>query len=410
VARALPTTNAVQPRPAAASASRLMTVDALRGAVMIVMALDHTRDFIHAGAMAFSPEDLTRTTPLLFLTRWITHICAPTFMFLAGAGAGLRFEREHDRGRLSRFLWTRGLWLIVVELTIMRLAMNFSFSFANPLLLLVLTALGASMIVLAGAIYLPRSVLLPVSLAVIALHNTLDGVQPGTFGALAPVWNLLHQPGAFSLAGAIVVVGYPLIPWIAVMATGFCVAPVLAANANRRAVLLAGLALCAGFVLLRALNVYGDPSPWSAQPSFGFTVLSFLRTTKYPPSLQFLLMTLGPALVVLSVIDRLPRSWQAPLAIIGRVPFFFYVLHFWLLHVVASTLAWLRYGSSSLTYLFHPLPSMGGPRDLFPPGFGYSLPVVYLVWLGVVLGLYPLCRWFSALKQQRRGEWWVGYL
>jgi uncharacterized membrane protein len=392
-------------------AGRLTSVDALRGGIMVLMALDHTRDFIHAGAMSFSPEDLTRTTPILFFTRWITHICAPTFMLLAGAGAFLRLDREQSPARLSRFLWTRGLWLVVCELTIMRLGMNFSLDLVNPLLLLVLTALGLSMIVLAALIHLPRHWLVALSVAVVALHNTLDPIQASRFGAFAGIWNLLHQSGVVMVGALPVVVGYPLIPWFAVMALGFCVGPVLLMDPprRRRALLAAGGAVTLAFLLVRAANVYGDPAPWSAQSSPLFTVLSFLRTTKYPPSLQFLLMTLGPALIALALLDRVPPRAESILTVIGRVPFFFYVVHFWTIHIVEAVMAFVRYGRASLTFLFHPLPSMGGPRELFPQDFGYPLWVAYVVWIGVVVGLYPFCRWFAELKQRRR-DWWVSYL
>jgi uncharacterized membrane protein len=399
------------PQGTARGVGRLTSVDALRGAVMVIMALDHTRDFIHAGAMSFSPEDLARTTPMLFMTRWITHVCAPTFMFLAGGGAFLRLDREGSKRALSRFLWTRGVWLVIVELTVMRLGMNFSLGRPYPVLLIILTALGISMIALAALIYLPSRVLLILSLVVIALHNTLDPVQASRFGALAPVWSLLHQQGVFTIGGITIVVAYPVLPWIAVMAAGFCFGPVLLMERDRRqrTLLILGGTMLLGFVLLRAINVYGDPSPWSAQPSPVFTVLSFLRTTKYPPSLQFLLMTLGPALIALALLDRVQSRWVDSLAVIGQVPMFFYVVHFWAIHVVASVLAWVRYGSASFAFLFNPLPSMGGPATLFPAGFGYPLWVAYIVWIGIVISLYPLCVWFAAFKKRRR-EWWVSYL
>jgi uncharacterized membrane protein len=398
------------PARATRPAPRVRSVDVLRGVVMVLMALDHTRDFIHAGAMSFAPEDLTRTTAVLFMTRWVTHICAPTFMFLAGAGAFLRLNRDGSKPALSRFLWTRGLWLVLLEVTVMRLAMNFSFG-SSPVLLLILTALGISMIVLAALIYLPRRVLLGLSLATIGLHNLLDGVQASQFGAFAGVWNLLHQQGVFTIGGLPIVVGYPVLPWIAVMAAGFCCGPILIKDApdRRRVLLLAGCAMTIGFVLLRSANVYGDPSPWSGQRSAIFTVLSFLRTTKYPPSLQFLLMTLGPALVTLALLDRVHAWWANALAVIGRVPLFFYVVHFWMLHVVASLLAWVRYGRASLGFLLHPLPSMGGGPALFPQGFGYPLWTAYLVWAAIVVLLYPLCVWFARFKTRRR-DWWVSYL
>lgn len=390
---------------------RLTAVDALRGAIMVVMALDHVRDFVHAGAMTFSPEDLAQTTPLIFFTRWVTHICAPTFAFLAGVGAFLSLQRDGSKARLSRFLLTRGLWLIVLELTVQRLALNFTASLAYPILLMVLWALGVSMIALAGLIYLPKRVLAVLCLAVIALHNTLDGVQAAAFGAFGGVWNIAHQPGVFFVAGLPVLAGYPVLPWIAVMAAGFCFGEVftLEPRTRRRRIMAVGIGAVAMFVVLRALNIYGDPVPWSEQTSPVFTVLSFLRATKYPPSLAFLLMTLGPSLLALAYLDRRQLPPDHPLVVIGRVPLFFYVVHFWTIHVICACLAWLRYGDRSFAFLFSPVPSVGGSRELFPEGFGYPLWVAYVVWLGVVVGLYPLCRWFAGVKA-RRHDWWLGYL
>ena len=378
---------------------------------MIIMALDHIRDFFHIGAMTFSPEDLARTTPLLFFTRWITHVCAPTFMFLAGLGAAFRLQRGGSKAELSRFLLTRGLWLIVLEATVMRLAMNFTFAAQFPLLLLILWALGVSMIALAALIHLPPRVLLAVSLVIIAGHNLLDGIQARSLGAWAPLWNVLHQQGVFLVQGFAVVVAYPVLPWIGVMAAGFCASELYWLEpARRRRILTAtGLACIALFVVLRTLNIYGDPSPWSAQRSAMFTVLSFFRATKYPPSLEFLLMTLGPSLLALAALDGRALSPRHLLVAIGRAPLFYYVVHFWLIHVLAAAMAWLRYGSASFAFLFQPLPSMGGPRPLFPPDFGYPLWVSYAVWVVIVAALYPMCLWFSQLKARRR-DWWLSYL
>jgi uncharacterized membrane protein len=394
-----------------ATRPRLTAVDALRGAVMVIMALDHVRDFFHTGAMSFPPEDLSRTTPILFMTRWITHICAPSFFFLAGMSAGFRLERYGSKRELSWFLLTRGLWLVFLEATAMRFALNFTADLRYPLLLLVLWALGVSMIALAALIYLPLRALAVVSLALIFLHNTLDGVQAARLGAFAPVWQILHQPGLFMLAGMPIIVGYPVLPWIGVMAAGYCMAPIFKLDAEHRRRLLnrTGLALIALFVVLRFVNVYGNPFPWSQQPTPLFTVLSFLNATKYPPSLDFILMTIGPALLALSWLDRLELRREHPLAVIGRVPLFYFIAHFFLAHALASVFAWLHYGSASLAYLFAPPPSAGGPRELFPPDFGYPLWVVYAVWIGVVLAMYPLCRWFDALKSRSRA-WWLSYV
>lgn len=368
---------------------------------MIIMALDHVRDFIHRGAMSFSPTDLSQTTPVLFFTRWITHFCAPVFMFTAGMGAFLWWRNGRTRGQLSTFLLTRGFWLIVLELTVMQIAYDFGFSKSNPILLVVLWALGACMVVLAALVWLPESVLAIVSVGMIALHNLGDGVT-------SRLWISLHQSGAIVIGGMTVVSAYPLIPWIGVMALGFCFGRLYTIDAGRREriLLTTGTAMIAAFLVLRWMNVYGDPVRWSAQK---LPALSFLNCTKYPPSLDFLLMTLGPAMFALVWFERHPPAFPNPLIVFGRVPLFYFVLHFFAAHLIAAALALLRYGSPAWSFIFHPIPSMGGPRDLFPSGFGYDLWVAYAVWISIVVGLYPLCRRFAMLKASRR-DWWLSYL
>ena len=390
---------------------RLDSIDAVRGLIMIIMALDHVRDFIHRAAMSSSPTDLRVTTTTLFFTRWITHFCAPVFMFTAGLGAFLWWQRGRTRRDLSLFLATRGVWLVVLELTVMRVAYNFDVVQRYPVLLLVLWVLGACMIGLAALAWLPTRVLAVLCVATILLHNTLDGIDPAKFGAAAPLWNLFHQPGAFKVASALMIVGYPLVPWIAVMGLGFSFGPIFLMEASRRNRYLVtiGMAATAGFLIVRGLNVYGDPSPWTSQHSATFTVLSFLNVTKYPPSLQFLLMTLGPAVLLLAWAERESFAPSNPLIVFGRVPLFYFVLHFYAAHVAAAVLALFRYGSPAWTFIFHPVPSMGGPANLYPPNFGYDLWVAYAVWAAIVIALYPACRWFANLKA-RRSDWWLSYL
>jgi uncharacterized membrane protein len=242
------------------------------------VALDHVRDFFDASAMVFQPEDLTRTTPVLFLTRWITHVCAPAFVFLAGMAACRRLRHEGSVSRLSRFLWTRGLWLVLLEITVMRFALNFRSSAQDPLLLLVLTALGLSIMALAGLVRLPTAVVGALGVAAIALHKVLDPVQPADLGAAAPLWNLLHDQGVFAIAGLTVVVGYPVLPWIGVMAAGFASGTLFDRKPERRRRILTwtGAALVVAFVVLRLVNQYGDPSPWTAQSRSVMTALSFV--------------------------------------------------------------------------------------------------------------------------------------
>lgn len=381
------------------------SVDALRGLVMIVMALDHTRDFFHSGAQTFQPDDLTRTTAVLFFTRWITHFCAPVFMFTAGLGAFLWLRGGRTKSQLAHFLWQRGLWLVVLELTILRFAMNFSLV-EGMVFLTVLWALGWSMVALGFLVRVPIGPLAALSIAVIALHNLADPVPASQFGGAAWVWNILHRPGVFHVGSATVHAAYPLVPWFAVMAAGYCFGPIVTLDPLRRRwwMMRIGGGLTLAFVAIRGINVYGDPTRWSTQLP-GMTVLSFLKVTKYPPSFDFLLMTLGPALMLLACLDRLAFSRNNPLMVFGRVPLFYFLVHFYLVHALTIPFAYLRYGR--VGFLLHPLPSMGGTAP-YPPDFGYPLWVVYAVWAGVVVALYPACLWFARLKQ-RRGDWWLSY-
>jgi uncharacterized membrane protein len=395
-----------------AARPRLTAVDALRGLVMVIMALDHTRDFLHADAMQFAPENLARTTPAIFLTRWVTHICAPVFVLTAGMGARLRLRADNgDAAAVSRFLWTRGLWLIAIELTVMRLAMNFSVDSRYPLLLLILWALGWSMIALAALVHVPARVVGLIGAAIVVLHNTLDGVRAADLGGLGWLWRLLHEPGLVTIGSMTAVAGYPVLPWVGVMALGFWIAGAYDWPAERRlrAFRVAGAAGIAGFLALRLLNGYGDPAPWSVQPSPPMTLVSLLNATKYPPSLSFLLMTLGPALPILAAFERPRVSARHPFVVFGRVPFAYYVVHFWLLHVVAAAVAFARYGAASFAFLWYPLPSMGGPREIFPPDLGVSLVWTYVAWALLVVVLYWPARWLADIKAGRK-DWWLGYV
>lgn len=376
---------------------RLDAVDALRGLVMVVMTLDHVRDFL--GTAGMNPRDPADAA--LFLTRWLTHFCAPVFVFLAGVSAFLYAERG---GHLRRFLWTRGLWLVVVELTIVRFGWTFDL-LPRMVPLQVIWALGWSMVALAALVALPRRVVGAIGVVLIAGHNLLDGVRAETFGGFAWAWRLLHQPGFLHPALPGVFVGYPLVPWVGVMAAGYAFGGVLTAppTTRRRTTLGLGIGLTLAFVLLRMLATYGDPAGWRAQPTALATALAFVNCEKYPPSLLFLLMTLGPALVVLAACDTPAAAARLrPIVTIGRVPFFYYVLHLPLIHALAIVLAVATGGDGwALVGGFGP-----GQK---PPAYGFGLPAIYLAWLGVVLVLYPVCRWFAGVKQ-RRSEWWLSYL
>ena len=373
---------------------------------MIIMALDHVRDFF--GNYAINPTNVAATTVPLFFTRWVTHLCAPTFFLVTGTGSYLALRRR-STSELARFLWTRGLWLIFLDAVVVRcLGLQFNFDY-RVTVLNVLWALGWSMIALSALVRLRPKVVTIFGAILIAGHNLVDGVQPASLGPLAGLWTMLHSPG-FLFPGPehTVLMGYPLIPWIGVTAVGFGLGSVYDWTAARRqrVLLRTGLALIAGFVVLRALNVYGDPVPWTTQPSGVFTALSFLNTMKYPPSLAFLLMTLGPALCFLALLDRGTPRLLRPALIFGRVPLFYFLVHLTLIHAAAVAVCLFRYGDAHWMFESNRLDQYPFTQ---PPDWAFGLPVVYLVWLLVVLAMFPLCVWFAGVKQRGRSPW-LSYL
>lgn len=392
--------------------NRIDSVDFLRGLVMVIMLLDHTREYVHADAFRFSPTDLSKTSVLLFFTRWITHLCAPTFVLLAGTSIYLQMLRGKSRSELSKFLLTRGLWLIFLEFTVVRFSIFFNVDYGFFGLAEVIWIFGVSMIALAALIFLPTRAVAAIGIAMIALHNLLDGIQvpPATSmagtpspGALEKLWLVLHQPGFVPLfQDTKMFVAYPLVPWIGVMAAGFALGTIYAWEAERRRRFLfrLGLAALGVFVVIRAINVYGDPQPWTTQPSAIFTSLSFLNTTKYPPSFLFLLMTLGTALLILAFVDGVKRDRFLNQIIItfGRVPLFYFILQMFAAHGFGVLLNYLA--GKSISYFFLNFPDSATAA---PPDAGFDLWVVYAVWLVGLFVLYPLCLWYGRIKQRRRG-------
>lgn len=402
-----PAADALRSAPPAAAA-RIESIDLLRGLVMVLMALDHSRDFF--GDFAARPTDLATTTAALFYTRWVTHLCAPTFFLLTGTAAYLA-RRRLSAPQLSRFLLTRGAWLLFLELVVMRFALQFNLDY-QVTIITVLWALGWSMLLLAGLSRLPLWAIAAFGIVLITGHNTLDGLSPGMAGSaagLGRLWVVLHQPGTL-LHGehALVHVSYVLIPWVGVTALGYVLGALYqwSAGPRRRLLVYLGAGLTLGFLVLRFANGYGDPALWSWQRSTAWTVMSFLNTTKYPPSLLFLLMTLGPALLLLRAFDGGIPAWLKPLATLGKVPLFFYVLHFFLIHLLAVAASYLRYGEVSEVFRS---PDLGHFPFSAPPGWNLGLPFVYLVWAVVVIALYPLCRWYADLRR-RHHAWWLSYL
>jgi len=421
------------PQPIRPPKSRIDSIDLLRGIVMVIMMLDHTRDFVHRDVMlGFDPTDLTKTNVILFFTRWITHFCAPVFVFLAGTGTYLQFMRGKSKRELSRFLVTRGLWLIFLEFTWIRISVTFNVDYRFIGIMQVIWVIGLSMIIMAALIHLPLRVVGAFGVLMIALHNLLDrfhfaGWQgPGSavpsYGA--KLFMILHQAfEGFPIVwwpSPVVAVIYPLIPWVGVMAAGYAFGAVYQWDARRRRQFLMSLGSAAIvlFLVVRAINHYADPSQWARQDTIVFTILSFLNTTKYPPSLAYLLMTLGPALLALALFESskppagtvtapspgLIGRLRGALITFGRVPLFFYLLQWPTAHLI-SVILHLATGKP-IAWMFRSAVESFQPP---PEGVGFNLAVVYASWIAGVLILYPLCKWFAGVKARRR-NWWLSYL
>lgn len=368
---------------------------------MVIMALDHTRDFFSDSAFTIDPTDLTRTTPALFFTRWVTHFCAPVFVFLAGVSAYLSLARGRTKRELSKYLFSRGVFLILLDPTVIRFSWfwdaNWRFTYGQ-----VIWVLGWSMVILSALIHAPRWFIAAFGIITIIGHNLWDGIEPQRFGRFGFLWNILHVQGMTQpVEGFNFLVLYPLVPWVGVLAAGYAFGPVLGfeSAARRQSLMRWGAALMLGFVLLRWADVYGDPGTWSSQKGAFFTALSFLNCQKYPPSLLFLLMTLGPAMLLMAWFERPAGPIGRWLVTFGRVPMFFYLIHAPLLHGLAAAVSIAYYG-----------PSLGNIDPMNPPEiYGFNLGVVYAVWIAVVIGLHFPCRWYAGVKARRR-DWWLGYL
>ncbi len=385
---------------------RVESVDVLRGLLMLLMALDHTRDYFSSATI--DPADPIHSWPALFITRWITHLCAPGFILLAGASIYLQRQRKSAL-TLTRTLVLRGLWLIFLEITVV--SFGWSFGFGMPILQ-VIWVIGICMIALAGLQWLPTAVVGMFGVIVVFGHNLLDPIHASTLGAWANAWRILHERGMLTFhAHALFLYGYPVIPWVGVMALGYCFGAVLALAPERRQRISAmiGTASLAAFALLRLTHSYGDPGPgFQHLGTPAHTTMAFFSVQKYPPSLHYLLATLGIVLLLFSAFDKAVEGALIPgfrsfLNVYGRVPFFFYIVHIFLIHALALTVAlainpnWRFWITPDVVFTSH------------FNGWGYSLPIVYLICISIVLSVYPLCAWFSGLKDQRR-DWWLAYL
>jgi uncharacterized membrane protein len=403
------TTATIHPQPVLqeVKSTRVQSIDLLRGIVMIIMALDHVRDYFHADAFLFNPLDLQQTSVPLFFTRWITHFCAPVFVFLAGTSAFLVGSRKGKK-ELSAFLFKRGVWLLVLEFTVINVAWFLNFQF--PLIALtVIWALGMGMIVLSAAVHLPFKMILALGLVLVVGHNLLDPIKSPEPGAPAILWAILHEYKGFQLDSFFLFVGYPILPWTGIMMLGYCFGSLylstVEASYRKKILLRAGLAMIAAFVIIRFINSYGDPFPWSTQNTAAFTFLSFLNVTKYPPSLDYILVTLGPAFVFLAFAENLKGKFSQYIIGLGRVPMFYYITHLYLIHTVAIVAA-LATGFEFSDMIFNTWVT-DSPNLR---GYGFSLGVTYVVWIAVVLALFPLCLWYDQYKIRNKEKWWLSYL
>jgi len=389
--------------------TRIATIDFLRGLVMILMALDHVRMYFGFGTWFSEPTNLATTTPLLFFTRWITHFCAPVFVFLAGTSAYLYGIRRANTKETALFLLTRGLWLISVELVIVNFAWTFDITYSFRILQ-VIWAIGVSMVALSALVFLPNWLILGIGTLLVCGHNLLDTINLEGSSAPDILWYALHQPhSVFINSTHLVNFVYPVLPWIGLMALGYVFGAFyqkdFPAEQRRRWLLRIGIGTTLLFMLLRNFNLYGEPQPWQTQSSFVFSLMSFLNTTKYPPSLHFLLMTIGPALIFLSAMEPFGKRLPTPVITFGKVPFFFYIIHLYVIHALAMLLL-VYEGRDWHQYILSARGIMSGTLR----NFGLGLGAVYVVWILVVASLFPFCKWYQTYRENHPMKWWLSYL
>jgi uncharacterized membrane protein len=386
---------------------RVQSIDILRGIVMIIMALDHVRDYFHNDAFQHDPLDPGTTTPILYFTRWITHFCAPTFVFLAGTSAYMIGLRK-TKAELSSFLIKRGLWLVLIEVVVISLGWTFN-PLYNTIIFQVIWAIGISMLLLGLAVRLPYGVIFAIGALVVFGHNLLDYPEAAHKHEVGFLWDLLHDSRFDRFAFApnrVLIVAYAFLPWMGIMFMGYAAGklfePTVDTRRRQKALLILGTGLIVFFVVLRLLNGYGNPLPWTAQRNGMATFLSFMNVHKYPPSLMYTCITIGPALVVLALLEDVQNRFTEFVKVFGRVPFFYYVLHLYLIHTLTVILFFATgYGTKDI---------VGQTPFLFRPvTFGFDLWLVYIIWIAVILALYPLCKWYNKYKSQHT-QWWLSYM
>jgi len=387
---------------------RIESIDILRGIVMVIMALDHTRDYFYAGA---NPLNLATTTPFLFFTRWITHFCAPVFIFLSGTSIYLQSLRK-TKSVLQSFLIKRGLWLIFVEVIIISFAWTFNPGY-NLIILQVIWAIGISMVLLGLLIRLPFNFILIMGLIIVLGHNLLDIPESAAGFKAGFWWDLMHH-GFFALypinSNHVVAIIYPFVPWTGLMMLGYCTglffSPKYSVQHRGKILNRIGIGLILLFIVIRFINVYGNPEAWSIQKSSLFTILSFINVHKYPPSLLYMFMTIGPAFLLLSSFERIQNGFTGTMRIYGRVAFFYYVVHLYLIHLVSAIFFFAKgHTIQEATNI-----NTGLPFYFLAAKDGYSLYLVYVIWICIVIAVYPLCKWYNNYKTNHIEKWWLSYL
>ena len=387
--------------------TRVQSIDVLRGIVMIIMALDHVRDFFHSDAFQHDPLDPATTTPILYFTRWITHFCAPTFVFLAGTSAWLSGKRK-TKAQLSSFLIKRGVWLIFIEAAIISLALTFN-PLYNAIIFQVIWAIGISMVLLGLIVRLPWKVIFTIGVLIVACHNLLDYPEAARHHQVNFFWDLVHD-GRFDIytyaPNHSLIIAYAFLPWTGIMIMGYCAGklfePAVDAITRQKILLTIGFGLIVLFIILRWINAYGDPDPWSVQRNGVATFLSFMNVHKYPPSLMYACITLGPSVIALALLEKVQNGFTRFVHVYGRVPFFYYVIHFYLIHTFTVIAFFISgYGKNDI---------VGQTPFLFRPvTFGYDLWFVYIIWMVIILLLYPICNWYNRYKSMHY-QWWLSYL
>ena len=384
---------------------RVASIDIVRGIVMIIMALDHTRDLIHINSVTQQPTNLLTTSPALFFTRWITHLCAPTFVFLSGTSAYISFKNKKNIDDTRRFLLSRGLWLIVVEFTLVNFGLWFDIHF-NVFLFDVIATIGFGFIILSLLLKSSLRTIAIIGLAIIFLHNLIPLAAPANASLVERILLAFFSPGAFPLDGErLFVMGYPPIPWLGIMLVGFAAGKLFEMPiAQRRSIFLKiGAACLILFIIVRAINIYGDPFPYTTQKNSLFTFLSFMNITKYPPSLIFCLATLGIMFIILALVEGMKNKLTDIAVVYGKVPLFYFIVHWYILHPIMFLIVFMQgYKSSDLLFGFN----LGRPKGTS----GVNLLYTYIIWIGVVILLYPLCKWYGQYKEKHKEKKWLRYL